>query len=211
MTRSACYFVVRMLTDPDVPASSGAFEPVTVTAPHGCLVNARSPAAVAAGNTETSSRIMDVVMAAFGEALPVPAQGQGTMNNVVLGDDRFAYYETIGGGQGGCPDAGGPSAVHVAMSNARNTPIEALEQAYPVRVERYALRLGSGGAGRGPAGTASCASCGCLPRCGSRSSRSGGSCRREELPAAATVRPAAPSSTAWSALRRFPSTSSPAA
>ena len=107
---------------------------------------------MAAGNTETSSRITDVVMAAFGEALPVPAQGQGTMNNVVLGDDRFAYYETIGGGQGGCPDAGGPSAVHVAMSNARNTPIEALEQAYPVRVERYALRLGSGGAGSRPGG-----------------------------------------------------------
>ena len=147
MTRSACYFVVRVLTDPDVPASSGAFEPVTVTAPPGCLVNARPPAAVAAGNTETSSRITDVVMAAFGRALPVPAQGQGTMNNVVLGDDRFAYYETIGGGQGACPDADGPSAVHVAMSNARNTPIEALERAYPFRVERYALRRGSGGAG----------------------------------------------------------------
>ena len=102
---------------------------------------------MAAGNTETSSRITDVVLAAFGRAVDVPAQGQGTMNNVVLGDDRFAYYETIGGGQGACPDADGPSAVHVAMSNARNTPIEALERAYPFRVERYALRRGSGGAG----------------------------------------------------------------
>ena len=147
VTRSACYFVVRSLTDPDVPASTGAFAPVTVTAPAGCLLNARPPAAVAAGNTETSSRITDVVMAAFGGAVPVPAQGQGTMNNVVLGDDLFAYYETIGGGQGACPDADGPSAVHVAMSNARNTPVEALERAYPFRVERYTLRRGSGGAG----------------------------------------------------------------
>jgi N-methylhydantoinase B len=147
VTRSACFFVVRALTDPDVPASAGAFAPVTVTAPEGCLVNARPPAAVAAGNTETSSRITDVVLAAFGQALPVPAQGQGTMNNVVLGDARFAYYETIGGGQGACPEADGPSAVHVAMSNARNTPVEALERAYPLRVERYALRVGSGGEG----------------------------------------------------------------
>jgi N-methylhydantoinase B len=147
VTRSACFYVVRCLAAPDVPASGGAFEPVTVRAPEGCLVNARSPAAVAAGNTETSSRITDVVFAAFARALPVPAQGQGTMNNVVLGSDRFTYYETIGGGQGACPDAHGPSAVHVAMSNTLNTPVEALELAYPLRVERYALRRGSGGAG----------------------------------------------------------------
>ena len=147
VTRSACFYVVRLLTDPDLPASGGAFAPVTVTAPDGCLLNARSPAAVAAGNTETSSRIVDVVLAAFGQATPVPAQGQGTMNNVVLGTDDWAYYETIGGGQGACPNADGPSAVHVAMSNARNTPVEALEDAYPLRVERYELRRGSGGAG----------------------------------------------------------------
>jgi N-methylhydantoinase B len=147
VTRSACFYVVRCLTAPDVPASGGAFEPVTVRAPAGCLVNARSPAAVAAGNTETSSRITDVVFAAFGQALPVPAQGQGTMNNVVLGNDRFTYYETIGGGQGACPDADGPAAVHVAMSNTLNTPVEALELAYPLRVERYELRRQSGGAG----------------------------------------------------------------
>ncbi|MGH3135388.1 MAG: hydantoinase B/oxoprolinase family protein [Gaiellaceae bacterium] len=148
VTRSACFYVVRCLTAPDLPASGGAFEPVTVRAPEGCLVNARPPAAVAAGNTETSSRIVDVVLAALGHAVPVPAQGQGTMNNVVLGNDRFTYYETIGGGQGACPDADGPSAVHVAMSNTLNTPVEALELAYPLRVERYELRVGSGGAGR---------------------------------------------------------------
>jgi N-methylhydantoinase B len=120
---------------------------VTVLAPEGSLVNARPPAAVAAGNVETSSRIVDLLFLAFGRAVPAPAQGQGTMNNVVLGSDRFAYYETIGGGQGACPDADGPSAVHVAMSNTRNTPVEALELAHPLRVERYALRPGSGGAG----------------------------------------------------------------
>jgi N-methylhydantoinase B len=148
VTRSACFYVVRCLTAPDLPASGGAFEPVTVRAPEGCLVNARSPSAVAAGNTETSSRIVDVVFAALGAAVPVPAQGQGTMNNVVFGNDRFTYYETIGGGQGACPSADGPSAVHVAMSNTLNTPIEALELAYPLRVERYGLRIGSGGTGR---------------------------------------------------------------
>jgi N-methylhydantoinase B len=147
VTRSASYFAVRCLTDPDVPASAGAFAPVTVLAPEGSLVNARPPAAVAAGNVETSSRIVDLLFLAFGRAVPAPAQGQGTMNNVVLGTDRFAYYETIGGGQGACPDADGPSAVHVAMSNTRNTPVEALELAHPLRVERYALRPGSGGAG----------------------------------------------------------------
>jgi N-methylhydantoinase B len=148
VARSASYFVVRCLTDPDVPASGGAFAPVTVHAPEGCLVNARPPAAVAGGNVETSGRIVDVLFRAFGEAIPVPAQGQGTMNNVTLGNDRFTYYETIGGGQGACPDQDGPSGVHVTMSNTLSTPIEALELASPMRVERYALRVGSGGAGR---------------------------------------------------------------
>jgi N-methylhydantoinase B len=147
VARSACFYVVRVLVDPDVPASGGAFAPVTVTAPEGCLVNARPPAAVAAGNVETSSRIVDVVMRAFGQAIDVPAQGQGTMNNVTLGNERFTYYETIGGGQGACPGADGPSGVHVAMSNTLSTPVEALELQYPLRVERYRLRLGSGGAG----------------------------------------------------------------
>jgi N-methylhydantoinase B len=148
VTRSACYFVVRCLTDPDVPASGGAFAPVTVRAPEGCLVNARPPAAVAAGNVETSCRIVDVLSAAFSHAVAVPAQGQGTMNNVTFGNERFSYYETIGGGQGACPEADGPSAVHVTMSNTLNTPVEALELGYPLRVRRYALRRGSGGAGR---------------------------------------------------------------
>jgi N-methylhydantoinase B len=148
VTRSACFFVVRCVTDPDVPASGGAFAPVHVTAAEGSLVNARPPAAVAAGNVETSSRIVDVVFAAFSAAVPVPAQGQGTMNNLTLGNDRFTYYETVGGGQGACPGADGPSGVHVAMSNTLSTPTEALEIAYPVRVERHELRLGSGGAGQ---------------------------------------------------------------
>jgi N-methylhydantoinase B len=148
VARSACFYVVRVLVDPDLPASGGAFAPVKVTAPEGCLVNARPPAAVAAGNVETSSRIVDVVMRAFGEAIEVPAQGQGTMNNVTFGNERFTYYETIGGGQGACPDADGPSGVHVAMSNTLSTPVEALELQYPLRVERYGLRLGTGGAGK---------------------------------------------------------------
>jgi len=148
VTRSACFFVVRCLTEPDLPASGGAFAPVSVWAPEGSLVNARPPAAVVAGNTETSSRIVDVVFSAFAQALPVPAQGQGTMNNLTFGNRRFTYYETVAGGQGACPDRDGPAAVHVAMSNTLNTPVEALELSYPLRVERYQLRLGSGGAGR---------------------------------------------------------------
>ncbi len=143
VTRSACYFVVRCLTEPDLPASGGAFAPVTVTAPARSLVNAAAPAAVVAGNTETSSRIVDVVFSAFGAY----AHGQGTMNNVALGNDRFTYYETIGGGQGACADAPGPSAVHVAMSNTLITPVEAIELSYPLRVERWHLRRGSGGDG----------------------------------------------------------------
>jgi N-methylhydantoinase B len=152
VTRSAAYFVVRCLTDPDVPASGGAFAPVTVTAPEGSLVNALPPAAVAAGNVETSCRIVDVLFAAFGQAIDVPAQGQGTMNNLTLGNDRFTYYETMGGGQGACPDADGPSGVHVTMSNTLNTPVEALELSYPLRVSRYGLRRGSGGDGRNRGG-----------------------------------------------------------
>jgi N-methylhydantoinase B len=143
VTLSACYFAVRVLTDPDVPPCAGAYRPLTVTAPEGSLLNARSPAAVAAGNVETSSRVADLVLRAFGHAL-----GQGTMNNLTLGNDRFTYYETLGGGQGACEDADGPSAVHVAMSNTLNTPIEALELEFPLRAVEYALRRGSGGAGR---------------------------------------------------------------
>jgi N-methylhydantoinase B len=148
VTRSACYFVVRCLTSPDLPSSGGAFAPVTVRAPAGSLLNAQSPAAVAAGNVETSCRIVDCLFAALGAAIPVPAQGQGTMNNLTFGNERFTYYETLGGGQGACPNGDGPSGVHVTMSNTLNTPAEALELAYPLRVERHSLRLGSGGAGQ---------------------------------------------------------------
>jgi N-methylhydantoinase B len=148
VTRSACYFVVRCLTAPDLPSSGGAFAPVSLSAPEGSLLNARPPAAVAAGNVETSGRIVDTLFAALGQAIPVPAQGQGTMNNLTFGNDRFTYYETLGGGQGACPGEDGPSAVHVTMSNTLTTPAEALELAYPLRVERHALRLGSGGTGR---------------------------------------------------------------
>jgi N-methylhydantoinase B len=143
VTRSASYFALRVLTDPDIPANAGSYRPLRVIAPEGSLLNARSPAAVVGGNVETSSRVADVVLSAFGRAL-----GQGTMNNLTLGDDRVVYYETIGGGQGACPDADGPSAVHVAMSNTLNTPIEALELEFPLRMVRYALRPGSGGDGR---------------------------------------------------------------
>ena len=142
VTRSAAYFAVRVLTDPDIPASAGAYRPVTVEAPEGSLLNATPPAAVAAGNVETSSRVADLVLRAFGRAL-----GQGTMNNLTLGNDAFTYYETLGGGQGACADADGPSGVHVAMSNTLNTPVEALEQTFPLRVVEYALRRDSGGAG----------------------------------------------------------------
>jgi N-methylhydantoinase B len=143
VTRSASYFAIRVLTDPDIPPSAGAYRPVEVIAPEGCLLNARPPAAVVGGNVETSSRVADVVLAAFGRAL-----GQGTMNNLTLGSEEVVYYETTGGGQGACPDADGPSAVHVAMSNTLNTPVEALELEFPLRMTRYRLRRGSGGEGK---------------------------------------------------------------
>lgn len=147
VTRSAVHFAVRVATDPDIPASAGAFAPVHITAPEGSLVNARPPSAVAAGNVEGSSRITDAVLAALALAAPVPAHGQGTMNNLTLGFAGRVYFETLGGGQGASAGADGPDAVHVTMSNTLNTPVEALETAIPVRVERYAVRRGSGGPG----------------------------------------------------------------
>jgi N-methylhydantoinase B len=143
VTRSACLFAVRVLTDPDIPPSAGAYRPITVKAPEGSLLNARSPAAVAGGNVETSSRVADLVLRAFGRAV-----GQGTMNNVTLGTEDWTYYETLAGGQGACPDADGPSGVHVAMSNTLNTPVEALELEFPLRVVEYAVRRDSGGDGK---------------------------------------------------------------
>jgi N-methylhydantoinase B len=147
VTRSAAFFAVRVLTDPDAPPSAGAHRPIEVVAPPGSLLNARFPAAVAAGNVETSGRVADLVLAALSQARPGPAQGQGTMNNLTLAGDDFTYYETLGGGQGACPDADGPSAIHVAMSNTLNTPTEALEAEFPLRVRELSLREGSGGGG----------------------------------------------------------------
>jgi N-methylhydantoinase B len=149
VTRSAVLFVVRTLLPDDVPMNGGVSRAVVVTAPPGCLVHARPPSAVAAGNVETSQRIADTVFHALAlGGCTVPAQGQGTMNNVTLGGSDWTYYETIGGGQGATDGAPGPSGVHVGMSNTRNTPIEVLELETPVRVRSYALRTGSGGAGR---------------------------------------------------------------
>ncbi|MFB6068776.1 MAG: hydantoinase B/oxoprolinase family protein [Halobacterium sp.] len=152
VAKSAVYFVVRSVTDPEIPPNEGAYQPVTVTAPEGTVVNPRPPAAVVGGNVETSQRVTDAVFAAFAEAVPdrVPAEGQGTMNNVVVGTrdaDGFTYYETIGGGFGGRPGAEGMDGVQVGMTNTLNTPVEALETEYPLRVERYALRPDSGGRG----------------------------------------------------------------
>ncbi len=147
VTRSACYFAVRVLTDPDIPSSGGAHRPLEILTDPCSLLDACAPAAVAAGNVETSSRVADLVLAAFGRA-----QGQGTMNNLTIGSEDFTYYETMGGGQGACPDRAGPSAVHVAMSNTLNTPVEALERAFPLRVLRSERRRGSGGAGAFPGG-----------------------------------------------------------
>jgi N-methylhydantoinase B len=147
VTKSAAFFAVRVLADPDGPPSAGAHRPIDVIAPEGSLLNARAPAAVAAGNVETSSRVAALVLAARSQACAGPAQGQGTMNNLTLANDDFTYYETLGGGQGACAEAGGPSAIHVAMSNTLNTPVEALETEFPLRVRELSRRRGSGGEG----------------------------------------------------------------
>jgi N-methylhydantoinase B len=155
ITQSACYYVVRCLVDDEVPMNAGCFAPVTVLAPENSLVNAQPPAAVAAGNVETSQRIVDVVLGALAQALPerIPAASQGTMNNLLIGGQRqdgtpYTYYETIGGGSGAGPVGAGLSGAQVHMTNTLNTPVEALEIAYPFRLERYSLRANSGGAGR---------------------------------------------------------------
>jgi N-methylhydantoinase B len=154
VTRSAVLFVVRTLLPDDVPMNGGVPRAINVTAPPGCLVNARPPSAVAAGNVETSQRIADTVFRALAAGgCVVPAQGQGTMNNVTFGGSgergagSWTYYETIGGGQGASRGANGPSGVHVGMSNTLNTPIEVFEMEHPLRVRTYALRTGSAGQG----------------------------------------------------------------
>lgn len=153
IARSACYYVVLCLLG-DVPANGGAFAPVEVLAPEGTLVNARPPAAVAGGNVETSQRIVDVVLRSLAPALPgqIPASSQGTMNNLTIGGLRpdgtpFTYYETIGGGGGASAQGDGLSGAQVHMTNTLNTPVEALERAFPLRIRRYALRANSGGSG----------------------------------------------------------------
>jgi N-methylhydantoinase B len=148
VTRSACYFALRVVLPDDVPANAGTYAPLEIVAPAGSLVNARPPHAVVAGNVETSQRLADTILAALAEVADVPAGGQGTMNNVVIGGAGWTYYETVAGGQGGSRRGPGPNGVHVGMTNTLNTPIEALELEYPMRVERYELIDGSGGAGR---------------------------------------------------------------
>jgi N-methylhydantoinase B len=150
VTRSAVLFALRCRLDPTAPSNAGLEEPIEIVAPPGCLVNAQFPAAVVAGNVETSQRIADVVFKALA---PVAgsrsiAQGQGTMNNCVLGNRHFTYYETLGGGQGASRQRPGLDGVHVGLSNTLNTPIEALELEYPLRVLRYELRQDSGGIGQ---------------------------------------------------------------
>ncbi|GAB7010161.1 hydantoinase B/oxoprolinase family protein [Halorubrum trueperi] len=162
VAKSAVYFAVRCVTDPEVPPNHGCYEPVSISVPEGSVLNPDPPAAVVGGNVETSQRVTDVALAALGEAAPgrVPAGSQGTMNNLTIGArgggetsdgnaaESFTYYETIGGGFGARPGADGMDGVQVGMTNTLNTPVEALEAAYPLRVERYAFRPDSGGAGR---------------------------------------------------------------
>lgn len=148
VTLAAVMFVVRSIFDPDMPTSAGSTRPVEVLTTPGTIVDATWPAAVAAGNVEVSSVLVDVVTGALGALVDVPADGQGTMNNVVIGNDRFSYYETIAGGQGAGAGYHGASAVQVAMTNTHNTPIEALELQFPLQAVQYSLRRGSGGEGR---------------------------------------------------------------
>jgi N-methylhydantoinase B len=155
ITLSAVYYVFRSLIGLDVPSNSGCLAPIHVIAPEGTIVNARAPAAVAGGNVETSQRIVDVLLGALAQAVPdrIPAASQGTMNNLSIGgwdperERYYVYYETIGGGMGARPGKDGADAIHTHMTNTLNTPIEALEFAYPFRVRRYEIRRGSGGEG----------------------------------------------------------------
>ncbi len=161
ITYSACFYVFRCLLAEDVPAAAGLMRPIQVIAPEGTIVNARPPAAVAGGNVETSQRIVDVLLRALAQAIPdrIPAAASGTMNNLTIGGmhsrsngprtgEPFAYYETIAGGMGARPGKAGVSGVHTHMTNSLNTPAEALEYGYPLRVRKYSLRAGSGGTGK---------------------------------------------------------------
>ena len=155
VARAAAVFVLRVLCVDDVPVNDGVSRALAMLIPDDCVANAKRPSAVAAGNVELSNRITDVVFAALADAatraghtdLVIPAAGQGTMNNVTLGGPGWSFYETLGGGQGASARGPGPDAVHVGMSNTRNTPVESLERAYPLRITEYRVRRGTGGIG----------------------------------------------------------------
>jgi N-methylhydantoinase B len=163
ITASAVSYVFRCLVGGDIPASAGLMEPIEVIAPQGTVVNAAHPASVAGGNVETSQRVVDVVFKALAKAIPdrIPAASQGTMNNLTIGgiDPRtgaqFSYYETVAGGMGARPTQDGMNATHTHMTNSLNTPAEALEYAYPLRVRQYRIRKGSGGKGKHKGGDGS--------------------------------------------------------
>src|SRR5262249_33095137 len=139
----------RLLLPEDAPTNEGLYAPIEVIAPDGTVLSARPPRAVAAGNVETSQRVVDVVLGALAQALPerIPSASAGTMSNLLRGGSDWAYYETIAGGAGGGPEGAGASAIQTHMTNTLNTPVEALEHALPLRVVRYARRRGSGGGG----------------------------------------------------------------
>ena len=154
VTRSCLYYALRVATDPSIPANGGCYRVVDLVTEPGSLVAASAPAAVAAGNVETSQRIADVLLGALAQAAPdrVPAASQGTMNNCLIGNENFAYYETVAGGQGGRPGRAGQSGIQTGMTNTKNTPRESIETHYPFRISRTTLRRGSGGRGRFPGG-----------------------------------------------------------
>ncbi len=154
VTHSAVYYTLRCLLPRDVPVNEGCYSPINVFVPEKSVLNPSPPAAVSAGNVETSQRVVELIFRALAEILPekIPAESQGTMNNLVIGSDDFTYYETIGGGAGGSKKRKGESGVHVHMTNTKNTPIESLENNYPLLVTSYNLRKGSGGSGKNPGG-----------------------------------------------------------